>query len=104
MPLTAAQVAEQQKQAEELLGATPEKLGFAKALFFGHFNAPLLFPYPELAGPERETVNRSVDEVHRYLDEKVDAAAIDRLAEIPPEVIAGLSDLGVLGMTAPVEY
>src|SRR5207244_1510489 len=32
MPLTAAQIAQQQKQAEELLGTTPEKLGFAKAL------------------------------------------------------------------------
>jgi alkylation response protein AidB-like acyl-CoA dehydrogenase len=104
MPLTDAQVAQQQKQAEELLGATPEKLGFAKALFFGHFNAPLLFPYPEIRAEERETVNKSVDEVRRFLDEKVDAAAIDRLADIPPEVVAGLAELGVLGMTAPVEF
>jgi len=104
MPLTAAQIAQQQKQAEELLGATPEKLGFAKALFFGHFNAPLLFPYPEIRPEERESVDRSVAEVRRFLDEKVDAAAIDRLADIPPEVIAGLADLGVLGMTAPQEF
>jgi alkylation response protein AidB-like acyl-CoA dehydrogenase len=104
MALTAAQVAQQQKQAEELLGATPEKLGFAKALFFGHFNAPLLFPYPETSAAERETVNQSVAQVRRFLDEKVDAAAIDRLANIPPEVIAGLGDLGVLGMTAPTEF
>jgi alkylation response protein AidB-like acyl-CoA dehydrogenase len=104
MPLTAAQVAQQQKQAEELLGATPEKLGFAKALFFGHFNAPLLFPYPEIRPEERDAVNKSVAEVSRFLDEKVDAAAIDRNADIPPEVIAGLAELGVLGMTAPPEF
>jgi acyl-CoA dehydrogenase family protein 9 len=104
MPLTAAQIAQQQKQAEELLGATPEKLGFAKALFFGHFNAPLLFPYPQVGANEREAVAKAVAEVGRYLDEKVDAAAIDRLADIPPEVIAGLADLGVLGMTAPTEF
>ena len=54
MPLTDAQVAQQQKQAEEMLGATPEKLGFAKALFFGHFNSPLLFPYPEIRAEERD--------------------------------------------------
>jgi acyl-CoA dehydrogenase family protein 9 len=30
--------------------------------------------------------------------------AIDRNAEIPPEVISGLGTLGVLGMTAPKEY
>jgi alkylation response protein AidB-like acyl-CoA dehydrogenase len=104
MPLTTAQIAQQQKQAEELLGATPEKLGFAKALFFGHFNAPLLFPYPEIRAEEREAVNRSVADVSRFLDEKVDAAAIDRNAEIPPDVIAGLAELGVLGMTAPAEF
>jgi alkylation response protein AidB-like acyl-CoA dehydrogenase len=104
MPLTAAQIAEQQKQAEELLGATPETLGFAKALFFGHFNAPLLFPYPEVQLKEREQVDRSVAEVRRFLEEKVDAAAIDRDANIPAHVIAGLGDLGVLGMTAPPEF
>src|SRR5690242_17493127 len=104
MPLTAAQVAQQQKQAEELLGATPEHLGFAKGLFFGHFNAPLLFPYPEIRAEERDAVGRSVAEVSRFLDEKVDAAAIDRNADIPPEVIAGLAEVGVLGMTAPPEF
>jgi alkylation response protein AidB-like acyl-CoA dehydrogenase len=104
MPLTATQIAEQQKQVEEMLGATPEKLGFAKALFFGHFNAPLLFPYPEVRAEERDRVNKSVAEVRRFLDEKVDAAAIDRNADIPPEVIAGLGELGVLGMTAPHEF
>jgi alkylation response protein AidB-like acyl-CoA dehydrogenase len=104
MPLTAAQIAQQQKQAEELLGATPEKLGFAKGLFFGHFNAPLLFPYPEIRADERDAVSRAVAEVRRFLDEKVDAAAIDRNADIPPEVIAGLAERGVLGMTAPAEF
>ena len=37
-----------EKQAEELLFSGPQTLGFAKGLFFGHFNAPLLFPYPTL--------------------------------------------------------
>ncbi|MFO0925660.1 MAG: hypothetical protein U0736_01310 [Gemmataceae bacterium] len=48
MTLTAAQVEQQRKQAEELLFSGPQTLGFAKGLFFGHFNAPLLFPYPRL--------------------------------------------------------
>ena len=43
-------------------------------------------------------------EVRRYCDEHIDAAAIDRNAEIPPEVVAGLGGLGVLGMTAPKEH
>jgi alkylation response protein AidB-like acyl-CoA dehydrogenase len=104
MPLTAEQVAQQRKQAEELLGATPQQLGFAKGLFFGHFNAPLLFPYPEISPEERPAVEKAVAEVRRFADEKIDAAAIDRNADIPPEVIAGLGGLGVLGMTAPMEH
>src|SRR5207237_8299709 len=43
-------------------------------------------------------------DVRRFAEEKIDAAAIDRNAEIPPEVIAGLGTLGVLGMTVPAEY
>src|SRR5438876_4830601 len=104
MALTAAQMQEQKKQAEELLFSEKLKLGFAKALFFGQFQAPLLFPYPELKPDDRERVEQAVAEVRRFTEEKIDAAAIDRNAEIPPEVVAGLGRIGVLGMTAPKEY
>ncbi len=104
MALTAAQIDQQRKEAEELLFSGPQTLGFAKGLFFGHFNAPLLFPYPQLAPEERETTARAVAEVRKFAEEHIDAAAIDRNADIPPEVIAGLGRLGVLGMTAPKEF
>ena len=42
--------------------------------------------------------------VRQFADEQIDAAAIDREADIPRHVIEGLGKLGVLGMTAPVEY
>src|SRR5439155_10530541 len=77
---------------------------FAKAMFFGHFNAPLLFPYPEIKPEERETIAKTVADVRRFCDEKIDAAAIDRNADIPADVIAGLGELGVLGATAPEQY
>ena len=53
MALTAAQIAGTKKASRgtAVLGAA--KLGFAKALFFGHFKAPLLFPYPEIASRRR---------------------------------------------------
>ena len=104
MALTAAQVEQQRKQAEELLFSGPQTLGFAKGLFFGRFNAPLLFPYPTLTREQAEEAERAVAEVRRFCDEHIDAAAIDRDADIPPEVVAGLGRLGVLGMTAPKEY
>src|SRR5271170_5193029 len=104
MALTRDEMAQQQKQAEELLFSGPQTLGFAKGLFFGRFNAPLLFPYPTLSREQQEETARAVAELRRYCDEHIDAAAIDRNAEIPPEVVAGLAGLGVLGMTAPKEY
>src|SRR5260370_1122825 len=104
MALTPQQLEEQKKQAEELLFSGPQTLGFAKGLFFGHFNAPLVFPYPEIKPEEREIVEKAVAELRRFADAKLDPMAIDRNAEIPPEVIAGLGKLGVLGMTAPKEY
>jgi len=104
MALTAEQIKEQRKEAEELLFSGPQKLGFAKALFFGHFNAPLLFPYPEIDPQERDRLNKILADVRRFADEKMDPAAIDRNAEIPPEVVTGLGDVGVLGMTVPREY
>src|SRR6266446_5460093 len=104
MALTAQQIEQQKQQAEELLFSGPQTLGFAKAMFFGHFNAPLLFPYPEIKPEERETIAKTVADVRRFCDEKIDAAAIDRNADIPAEVIAGLGELGVLGATAPEQY
>ncbi len=104
MALTAEQIEQQKKQAEELLFTGPETLGFAKALFFGQFTGPLLFPYPQIKPEEKDTVEQAMAEVRRFANEKIDAMAIDRNADIPAEVIAGLGKLGVLGMTPPKEY
>jgi alkylation response protein AidB-like acyl-CoA dehydrogenase len=104
MALTAEQLAQQKQQAEEILFSGPQKLGFAKGLFFGLFQAPLIFPYPELKKDESEIVDQAVADLRHFAAEKWDAPAIDRNAEIPAEVIEGLARLGVLGMTAPKEY
>ena len=42
--------------------------------------------------------------VRAFADAHIDAATIDREADIPPSVITGLAGLGVLGMAAPVEW
>jgi alkylation response protein AidB-like acyl-CoA dehydrogenase len=103
MALTAAQIEQQRKQAEELLFSGPQALGFAKGLFFGHFNAPLLFPYPEVQPTERDELRPLLADVRRFAEEQIDPVAIDRDACIPDAVVAGLSRLGVLGLTAPKE-
>jgi acyl-CoA dehydrogenase family member 9 len=96
--------AKQVQQAEELLFSGPAGTGFAKALFRGEFHGEGLFPYPELTESERPTIEEAVAAVRAFAEEHIDAAAIDRDADIPRSVISGLADLGVLGMTAPTEW
>jgi alkylation response protein AidB-like acyl-CoA dehydrogenase len=43
-----------------------------------------------------------VTELERFCDAKLDPVRIDREADIPLDVIEGLAELGLLGMTAPV--
>src|ERR1051326_2097629 len=104
MALTTKDVEEQKKQVEEMLFSGPQKLGFAKGLFFGHFNAALLFPYPEIKVEERAAVERTIAELREFVERDLDPAAIDRNSEIPQSVIDGLGRIGVLGATAPPEY
>src|SRR5437868_15017381 len=99
MALTREQIEQQRQQAEELLFSGPQTLGFAKGLFFSHFNAPLLFPYPELNQSDAAAAARTVADVRRFCEHHIDATAIDRNALIPDSVVAGLTELGVLGMT-----
>jgi len=92
------------QQAEELLFAGPQALGFAKGLFQGHFVADWVLPYPRIPAAQQTELDKTLGELRKFLDDKLDPVAIDREAEIPRDVIDGLGRVGVLGMTAPAEY
>ena len=92
------------QQAEELLFTGPQALGFAKGLFQGRFVSDWVTPYPRVADAERHELDRTLTELRKFLNEDLDAAEIDRQADIPRSVIDGLGRIGVLGMTAPKEY
>src|SRR6059036_2914460 len=92
------------QQAEELLFAGPQAVGFAKGLFQGHFVADWVMPYPRIPADQQDELDGSLTELRQFLDEHLDPAEIDRKADIPRSVIDGLGRVGVLGMTAPKEY
>ncbi len=92
------------QQAEELLFAGPQALGFTKGLFQGHFVADWVMPYPRIPAAQQVELDGSLTELRQFLDEHLDPAEIDRKADIPRTVIDGLGRVGVLGMTAPKEY
>src|SRR5215475_12347201 len=99
-----AQREAQMQQAEELLGTMPQKSGIAKGLFEGRFVADWIFPYPQLPASQRAEVEQAVADLESFCDAHLDPERIDREADIPSEVVDGLAKLGVLGMTAPIEF
>src|SRR6059036_4133200 len=92
------------QQAEELLFAGPQALGFAKGLFQGHFVSDWVMPYPRIPEAQQGELDQTLTELRKFLNADLDPAEIDRKADIPRSVIDGLGRVGVLGMTAPAEY
>src|ERR671937_97555 len=92
------------QQAEELLFAGPQALGFAKGLFQGHFVSDWVMPHPRIPEAQQGELDQTLVELRKVLDAELDPVAIDRQADIPRNVIDGLGRVGVLGMTAPAEY
>ena len=99
-----AQRQQEIQQAEELLFAGPQALGFAKGLFQGHFVADWVMPYPRIPSTQQVELDETLKDLRQFLDEHLDPAEVDRKADIPRGVIDGLGRVGVLGMTAPKEY
>ena len=96
--MTATTRQKQLAEAESLLGESGGPLGFAAGLYFGRHLGDGLPPYP--AGMDEQT-RRMVAELQSFCPAEVDAAAIDRNAEIPRRVVDGLGRLGVLGACLP---
>jgi acyl-CoA dehydrogenase family protein 9 len=77
---------------------------FAKALYFGEVAESLLFPFPKPDDIESDVVHATIDSVRRFCQKHVDSARIDREEVIPPEVMKGLADLGLMGLLVPTAY
>ena len=68
MTETEAQRQKEIEQAEELLFAGPQALGFAKGLFLGRFVADWVMPYPRIPAAQQAELDRSFVEVRKFLD------------------------------------
>ena len=80
------------------------QLSFAKGLFLGVFEEELIFPYPRMKPEEEETVALLLEQVDRFVADKVDSAEIDRTGVLPDEVKKGVGELGLMGLVIPEEY
>lgn len=95
---------EQKRLAEELLFSEKKNPSFAKLLYFGTFDSAKVFPYPSTLKNAKSSLEPFFEKLKAFTSEKIDPVAIDRNAQIPDEVLKGLGELGVLGMTIPQEY
>lgn len=96
---------EQLEKAKDLLEAGPlNDMGFARSLFFGRLRTSKILPYPVQDPDEARRTDELIEKVERFMAEHIDPDRIDTEERIAPEVIRGLGDLGVLGLTVPREY
>ncbi|XP_030061622.1 complex I assembly factor ACAD9, mitochondrial [Microcaecilia unicolor] len=86
------------------LHTTPRSLAYAKQLFLGSIVKEEVFPYPEVTNEELNEINQFVGPVEKFFNEDVDSKKIDHDANIPPETLEGLKNLGLFGMQIPEEY
>lgn len=84
--------------------AGTELPSFCKALFGGVIADEIVFPYPRPARHDAQTLGSYLEDLRRFFDAKVDAAAFDRRAEVPEDVIEGLAERGVFGLWVPTAY
>src|SRR5437667_10809421 len=54
------------QQAEELLFAGPQALGFAKGLFQGHFVADWVMPYPRIPAAQQAELDVTLVELRQF--------------------------------------
>ncbi len=82
----------------------PNAQSFVRALFAGRLESAAIFPYPRQTPEESETTAAIVASVAEWSANAVDPRAIDHAKSIPPEVVAGLRELGLFGLTIPEEF
>ena len=82
----------------------PRNTGFAATLFEGNPEPATLLPFPRQSVEDQDQGDAFLARLKRFLDEHVDADAIDRDGEIPDNVLDGLRKLGAFGIKIPVKY
>ena len=96
------------KEARAISEAAREKdwklPSFGKALYLGHFQPDLISPQPDLPLDAVEKGERFLVVLRAFLENEVDAQAIESDGRIPDEVVDGFKAIGALGMKVPEEY
>lgn len=77
---------------------------FGKSLFAGYLEKDLVLPFPKPGKEQKENLHLVVESLREFAKDRIDPVQIDRDERIPPEVLDGLKELGIFGVTIPEEY
>ncbi|MGB3051683.1 MAG: acyl-CoA dehydrogenase family protein [Polyangiales bacterium] len=95
------------EEAREVAEESREKFwsgqSFMRDVFLGNFRIDLLERLT-LDEPDRPEFWEFYRRLAAFLRDKVDSVEIDATGEYPPEVVAGLAELGAFGLKIPKEY
>ncbi|WOX12965.1 acyl-CoA dehydrogenase family protein [Streptomyces sp. N50] len=97
-----------EREARQVAEAAREqdwrKPSFAKELFLGRFRLDLIHPHPLPPAEDARRGEEFLAKLRVFCETRIDAARIEREARIPDEVIAGLKEIGALGMKIDTKY
>jgi acyl-CoA dehydrogenase family protein 9 len=83
---------------------TPNKPSFSKSLFAGSIEQDLIFPYPKISSEEAENLKLILESIRQFAKDHINSEEIDRNESIPREVLTGLAEIGLFGMSIPEAY
>ncbi|MFO1324433.1 MAG: acyl-CoA dehydrogenase family protein [Burkholderiales bacterium] len=77
---------------------------FTRGVFLGEIREDLVFPFPELTPPDKESLTAILDSFRAWASATVDTARLDREGSFGDDVRAGMAELGMMGLNIPEEY
>ena len=98
------QVTRKMDQLNQPTVATAKKTGFVHDLFFGKFNEHSVLPFYDPTESERDEGDATVATVNDFCRQYIFPDRIDAESLLAPDVIKGLGDLSLFGMTLDQSY
>jgi acyl-CoA dehydrogenase family member 9 len=86
------------------LAAPDVNPSFTRGLFLGEIHEDLVFPFPALSAEERESLDAILDAFRAFAADHIDSAKMDHDGRFPDEVLEGLHELGLMGLSIPEAY
>src|ERR1700692_4941911 len=106
MTVTEQKVSERQARevAEQARESQWRQPSFGKELFLGRLRLDLVHPHPSGSVEAAESGQAFLARLREFCESSIDAAEIERDAQIPDNVVRGLKELGAFGMKIKTEY